>query len=209
MDKRHIIAAGVIWMTVGGAHALALGQKAGACSRQPVMPVLVHNYASVPLEVLRDAQAYTSRIYKQIGVTIQWLEPGPGRRDALWAAYTVVLMTPEAARRKAQEDRLPDDVVGQAAAVARRAYIHYDRVVDMAVTPGRDIVTFLGYVVAHELGHLLLPGRRHAPAGIMRESFPLTTRSIDSFTAAELALICERLENDKPQLRASDGMSSN
>src|SRR5688572_14907549 len=74
VDKRHIIAAGVIWMTVGGAHALALGQKAGACSRQPVMLVLVHNYASVPLEVLRDAQAYTSRIYKQTGVTIQWLE---------------------------------------------------------------------------------------------------------------------------------------
>ena len=118
-------------------------------------------------------------------------------------------MTPETARRKALEDKLPDGVVGQAAAVARRAYIHYDRVVDMAVTPGRDIVTFLGYVMAHELGHLLLPDPRHSPAGIMRESFPLTTRSIDSFTAAELALICERLKNDKPQISAHDGVSSN
>lgn len=195
MQNRQLIAAGVIWIAVGVADCLAFSQEGGSCRQQPVMPVLVHNNADVPLEVLRHAQAYASRIYSQIGVTIQWLERGAGGREALPALHTVVLMTPEAARRKAREDKLPDGVVGQAAAVARRAYIHYDRVVDMAVTPGRDIVTFLGYVMAHELGHLLLPGRRHAPVGIMRESFPLTTRSIDSFTAAELALICERLEN--------------
>ena len=197
MQNRHMVAAGVIWITVGAADCLAFSQESGSCRQQPVMAVLVHNNAEVPLKVLRHAQAYASRIYSQIGVTIQWLERGVGSREALSTPHTVVLMTPEVARRKAQEDRLPDGVVGQAAAVARRAYIHFDRVVAMAVVPGRDIVTFLGYVMAHELAHLLLQGRRHAPAGIMRDSFPLTTRSINSFTAAERALICERLENHK------------
>ena len=58
------------------------------------------------------------------------------------------------------------------------------------------IGTFLGYAMAHELGHLLLPGRPHSAAGVMRASFPLNSRSIQTFTAADATAICARLEQE-------------
>jgi hypothetical protein len=68
--------------------------------------------------------------------------------------------------------------------------------VGLALPPERDLVTFLGYVMAHELGHLLLPRRPHSAAGVMRASFPLNSRSIHTFTAADATAICARLEQE-------------
>ena len=95
-------------------------------------------------------------------VTLYWVEG----RDAISARspppYTMVLMTGQHSEPDGTEAAMTGDIVGQAVSVARRAYVHDDHVVGRAQPPDRDLMTFLGYVIAHELGHLMLPGRRHA-----------------------------------------------
>ena len=52
----------------------------------------------------------------------------------------------------------------------------YDRIIDAAVTMKRFPGNFLGDVMAHEIGHLLLPGKEHFERGIMRANVPLNER---------------------------------
>ena len=66
----------------------------------------------------------------------------------------------------------------------------------MATPPERDIQTFLGYVMAHELGHLMLPPHSHASAGIMRENFGMSSRAVVSFTEQQAAAIRKRFRDD-------------
>jgi hypothetical protein len=48
------------------------------------------------------------------------------------------------------------------------AYVFYDRVRDFDRRGRIDTWIVLGYVIAHELGHLLLPVNSHASDGIMQ-----------------------------------------
>lgn len=70
--------------------------------------------------------------------------------------------------------RAPLNALGFAQArLSRRVYVLYGRVrdaVERHVPPGKqreDSATLLGNVIAHELGHLLLPGEGHSSGGIM------------------------------------------
>jgi len=50
----------------------------------------------------------------------------------------------------------------------RIAYVFASRIEDEARRHGVDYGRLLGTVLAHEVGHVLLPGRPHASAGLMR-----------------------------------------
>jgi hypothetical protein len=57
-----------------------------------------------------------------------------------------------------------------------------------------DLSTILAYVIAHELGHLLLPGYGHSPTGVMRADWdnPLARDVVKgslTFTDAQAARI--------------------
>lgn len=159
--------------------------------------VRIDNNAGVPDEMLMGAKVYAAEAYTRIGVTVEWVDGAIAAREKVAAAYTVVLITPEAASRMAFEKGGNDEVVGHAVVASRRAYIHYERVRAMALSPERDLVTFLGYAMAHELGHLLLPGRGHSAAGIMRGSVPLSSRSLHTFTAVDASRIRDRLKTHR------------
>lgn len=196
MTNERILAACVMALMECGfdadhAHALR------ACPRDGVsVTVTIHNNADVPTEVLAFAKGYAAAVFRRGGVVLRWLEGQPPAASSPRAMFTVVLLAPEQGRQMAATSGIADEVVGQAASAAGRAYIHYERVVDMTMPPERTLVTFLGYVMAHELGHLMLRGQGHASAGIMRSSLPRSSRSIYAFTAAEAALICAGLENE-------------
>jgi hypothetical protein len=50
----------------------------------------------------------------------------------------------------------------------RAAYVFYDAVQVKAHRHKLPIAALLGYAMAHELGHLLLPRESHGKAGVMR-----------------------------------------
>ena len=78
------------------------------------------------------------------------------------------------------------------------AYAFYDRVQLYSAELGLDASQMLGHVMAHELGHLLLPHGAHSLAGVMRGAWDGTqakqaTLGRLTFTSAEAALIRDRL----------------
>jgi hypothetical protein len=104
---------------------------------------------------------------------------------------TVIILSQAMSLGKA----LPDDAIGSAAtalnAPGRIAYVLYDRVVAAALRARWDLVEFMSVVIAHEIGHLLLPHGSHTPDGLMRGNWELTD-----------------LQNvDRSTLRFSDGQA--
>ena len=65
---------------------------------------------------------------------------------------------------------------------------------DFARTYHVDLSTMLAYVIAHEIGHLLLPGNAHSPTGVMQAGWDKAlvhdaARGSLTFTEAQAARI--------------------
>ena len=156
-------------MAVVLAGGLAVSHQAVATADSPTMTVLVLNHAGIPREVLTEAQAVASRIYAAAGVTIVWTEPAsvPRPSSAFRLTMTILPMASFSGRSRSAA------VMGTAPGVngsapAKLAYAFYDRVEEFARERGLDTATTVGYVMAHEIGHLLLGRHSHSRAGLMR-----------------------------------------
>ena len=87
----------------------------------------------------------------------------------------VLLLCQEMAARKIERDAIPANVLGRAAGPTGRAYILTHRIAAVAARHRRDFDRLLGRVIAHEVGHLLLPPYSHSASGIMRETLDLSS----------------------------------
>lgn len=163
--------------------AFAAGQDAEPELR---ITVRVDDKAGVQGAVLTYAEARAARIFATIGVNVVWVDGSEANRLKLVAPYTILIMAEAPSKLKAAMERLGADVMGQGAPLVGRAYIYYDRVLQLRLVPPRDVVTTLGDVIAHELGHLMLPPG-HSNLGIMRPSINMLSRSLETFTEAEAA----------------------
>jgi hypothetical protein len=163
----------------------------------------IHDYAQVNPQELIRAQVLVSDFYRAIGVSTAWartVHPFHDRRRAGGATedLTIIVLSARMAERKG----LPKDVVGSAAVGrgggGRIAYVLFDRVAAAAIEANWDVGDFMAVVVAHEVGHLLLPNGSHSPDGLMRGQWDVTDlRRTDrrelSFTLGQAELIRERL----------------
>jgi hypothetical protein len=139
--------------------------------------VRVYDYASVPLDVLAQAQDEVRHLYAAIGVDTTWLETprlSPRPEDSSVKQYLrtsdliVIVLNASMTSRMAP----PEDVLGMAAttptAHGHIAYVFYDRFENDSVQSHATRVSTLAFVMAHEIGHLLLPYGSHSDAGVMR-----------------------------------------
>ena len=76
-------------------------------------------------------------------------------------------------------------MLGRAAGPTGRAYILTPRVAAVAARHRRDFDRLLGRVIAHEVGHLLLPPHSHSASGIMREKLDLSFSPKATFTKSQ------------------------
>jgi hypothetical protein len=88
-----------------------------------------------------------------------------------------------------------DETVGFAIPGSRAANVIYERIRRIARRRRVASGLLLGYVIAHELGHLLLPARSHSSSGLMRPDMDMKLAAMRKlrFTADQVALIQERL----------------
>jgi hypothetical protein len=188
------------WLAVAGFLAIsALAPVGNAIAREQdtsaqtvvVMRVRVDNQAGVDARVLKFAKARANQVFASSRVHIDWIDETDATAHRLPAPFTLMIMAEGPAKRMAAEEGLQDDVMGQSAPLAGRAYIYFSRIVESAHAP-RDTIIHLGDVLAHELGHLLLPPG-HSSFGIMRASVDSKTRYLQSFTDAETRAIRQRL----------------
>ena len=130
------------------------------------------------------------RIYEGIGVSTKWVV-GQGSARTYHDGQlhlTVLLLSREMTERQTTAREIGDNVLGQAHMASGRASIFCDRI---AVTPGASKILAipLGAVIAHEVGHLLLPVNGHSWGGIMSADMDMHTTALQSFNAMETRAI--------------------
>jgi hypothetical protein len=125
---------------------------------------------------------------------VQWVDGGTANRLKITTPYMILIMAEAPAKLKAAMEQLGTDVMGQGAPSIGRAYIYYDRVVAFRPIAPRDIPTTLGDVMAHELGHLILPPG-HSSVGIMRPTINQMSRREETFSESEAREIQSRLRS--------------
>jgi hypothetical protein len=76
-------------------------------------------------------------------------------------------------------------VLGQTNRPARLVYIFISRIVDASMRFAHNYTHILGLVVAHELGHALLPAGSHSDSGVMKGRANFWGKIAHEFTPEE------------------------
>ena len=165
----------------------------------PAAGVLVSNRANLRPEMLKAAEDDAAAIFRVAGVQTTWVnaEPTDVGHDYPVDFIVMVVSGKEAARMAARADQ---DAMGVAvrdsndeAGPGGMAFVLFDRVENSASSHHVSISRVLGQVIAHELGHLLLPGNGHSERGIMRAAWNLRSGLLEFFTPAQAESIQRRL----------------
>ena len=160
------------------------GQALAAEDGQLRLVIHVDNYARIRGADLWPAQTEVTQIYKAAGVRIVWATRDD-HADAPGLHVRVQLLSREMAMHMIAALRLADSVAGHAAHDAGRAYIFPHRIVDMALQHSDDFRRILGRVMAHEVGHLVLPVYSHSDRGIMRANIDVRSKRFHGFTTEQ------------------------
>jgi hypothetical protein len=194
---------------VGVFTAVACAAVGQAAAEQDVSPPAVYLYlgagqAGFPSEVLDEAKAQVTRIYRQAGINTVWISDR--QHDAAMAQpvpgplLDVLIRSSDAGLRN-RSDSLVGLAPGAGSGRSTTAFVLSDGVRRAArkyqihhVSPAH----VLAMAIAHEVGHLLLPAG-HSNAGVMRadwdvQDFVLAVRGMLLFNARQGELMRARLQ---------------
>jgi hypothetical protein len=171
---------------------VAAGQAFAAEDEQVRIGIHVDNYAGVSRTDRSVAEAEVTRIFMTADVRVVWASEDD-RAGAPGLHVRVQLLSRDMAMQKIKIEGLADTVFGRSAHDAGRAYIFTHRVANVPVQNGNDFRRLLGRVMAHEVGHLVLPGHSHSQRGIMRADLGVDSSSDDYFTTQQGVAIRTRL----------------
>jgi hypothetical protein len=152
--------------------------------------VLAVNQADVPDIILKQAELEATRIFAAIGITLLWTNTTPGSAEPYpaSAAQLKITIIPESRMKQHRRN------LGAAQRFDVRAYAFYNRIEGLSHHNGIDVASLLGHVIAHEIGHLLLPYDSHTSSGLMRGEWNRgqlkdTAKGVLAFTAEQAELI--------------------
>jgi len=166
------------------ATALSAEGKEGADDR-PTVFVHIENRAAVVPETIAGARDELAHIFDAAGLRVESSAEPHHDRCAGQLTVHVVLLGGVAADRFIKTERVKGKVLAQANSQARRVYVFWQRVgpsVDHQAVAHGDA---LGLVIAHELGHVLMPAREHSRNGIMQANYNVYLSYRLKFTAEE------------------------
>jgi hypothetical protein len=154
---------------------------------------------------MQRAQRRVADIYKSIGVRTEWqiVQPAPNMDFDPETIpdphdFLVIVLNPKMSRMKS----VADNVVGTAVVTpddgGRIAYVLFDRISSISNTSAINTMDVMGTVIAHEIGHLVLPSGSHASTGLMRANWTIeelggTSQLGFGFTPPQRELIRSRL----------------
>jgi len=141
--------------------------SAGNCQPDRLPTVRVYYQEKVLVSLYDQARAFfiASRAFRGIGVNVEWREldsPPPRESDGCGPVEDIEL---EIERSRVGQG--PPDSLAYATPMrtsGTRIHVYYDRVLVMS----RQVPNLLGYVLAHEIGHVLEGVARHSDAGILK-----------------------------------------
>ena len=125
--------------------------------QQAAIHLQMDNDAEVPAAILKKSQDEVARIFADAGLGVEWTGAGP--RFIVQIVSSALGYSDAASRVMGVASRTPD---------AATAQIFFKQVQDLARTYHVDVGRLLACVVAHEIGHLLLPRMPHSATGLMK-----------------------------------------
>jgi hypothetical protein len=177
----HPVLRAVVLLSAFGAFPLALRAET------PRVAIRIYDVAPAGPEMRTAAMHTASAIVRQAGVTVEWMDCSAG--GAHHPCRTVpdvrelvvrIMPVPEngtdrsrdalSIRRMAGigDQQLGFAAVGDASRSGILATVYLGNVQIVARNSGVSSGELLGRAIAHEVGHLLLPGGGHSPSGLMR-----------------------------------------
>ena len=148
-------------MTKWWAAVAVLVTIAKIAAAEPLHPLTIAlkmtNEARVPAHVLEESQDEVARIFARAGLTVRWTDTEP--------RFTVQIVP-----QVLGYGRAGSPVMGVALRRpnSAKAQVFFKQVEDFARAHRVQTGSVLAYVIAHEIGHLLLPGSPHSPTGLMQ-----------------------------------------
>jgi hypothetical protein len=170
-------------LAVSAALLTARAATAADAPERATIVLHVDDFASLLPGDLDAAETVARRIFALAGVRTVWVhgrEKAPPIEGALH--LKVLVLSREMAERKIAADGVGPTVLGQAAKECGRAYIFAHRIADVAARNQRDLGSVLGRIIAHEVGHLVLPENSHSASGIMSAGLDLRPTAFAAFT---------------------------
>lgn len=137
------------------------------------LTVSIFNDAGVPAFVLRQAEVRARAVLMDGGVSLTWLDCGvPGKWRTELGCRAIAFPTHFSVRLVVGRKGVSDDTFGQSY-LDERGEGNYANVYVTPLSSAKALSVIkegdlLGYVVAHELGHLLLGKESHSAEGLMR-----------------------------------------
>jgi len=176
---------------------------AGQTPSQSIVHVRLIDMARVPAESLNRARDDAARVFRLSGIALVWVNAETCQAGCL----TVRIVTrPVSAKSRNQH------ILGVAPRTkevrGRILWIFYPRIKAHSAELGMDASQLLGHVIAHEMGHLLLPSGTHSAAGLMRPIWDLAQvqaagQGVLTFTPDQAGLIRKHLQaSASPTARA-------
>ena len=197
-------------VTAAAVAGLSLAGGASSAAEGEPLTIVVHvtNHAGTPSADLARAQVEMQRIFDGIDVRAVWsdIAEGPNHRACEGLNLFVSLLSPYMSERLSAQG-VGDSVLGSASVAGGRIFIHSKRVSERAARALVDESVLLGRVIAHEIGHMVLPGVGHTRTGIMVANIETDPTGLAArFTSDQARAIRARLEKaGRSEERASCG----
>lgn len=147
------------------AAVLISGPRAAADSETPRLTIQLQllNDANVPADILESARQQVSAIYARAGIELIRHDTPAAPRSALRFAAKIV---PHSLGYGHDKPHVMGAALGETRGTI--VYVFFGRVEHFARSQRLLSSTMLAHVIAHEIGHLLLPKGWHSERGLMR-----------------------------------------
>jgi len=196
----------IVWAVPFSTSSATLAAARTPDALAPHVRLSVFNDAGIPADTLAQAATRATAILAQSGVELDWLDcgrPDPSDFSQHATPCSAVAWPHQLSVRILPRGRsIGADVFGEAfldqSGSGAYSNVYYNNLAanrEHALLSGGDM---LGFVIAHEVGHLLLGSNSHSPSGLMQarwDSAALSSafRHTLFFTSAQSATLRSRL----------------
>src|SRR5262245_23270106 len=165
MGRTGSIAGALLFGVLAGSGDVAAGTP------EPLtIHVVVLDEIGIPATRLHQAQEAARRIFERAGITLVWRPAQAPPPDS--PVFTLVVkIVAKSIGETAKNRNVLGIAPGSKDVRGKRAWLFYHRIHDWSQMLNLDVSQLLGHVMAHEMGHLLLPYGQHAVTGIMKDGW--------------------------------------